>query len=93
VADQLHLSRIAEDLQILGELVGDNDWHDVRVACVDVFAGRAKHAWPPTVTVPEPWHAGYRTMTEDIGFDITNVADAAAAVEQLIARIDSAAGM
>jgi hypothetical protein len=78
------------DLQILGELVGDNDWHEVRVASVDVFAGRAKHAWPATVTIPEPWHAGYRTMTEDIGFNITNVADAAAAVEQLITRIDSA---
>lgn len=81
------------DLQLLRELVGDSDWHDVRIACVTVFACRAKHTWPPTVTIPEPWHAGYQTMAEDIGFDITGVADAADAVQELITRIDSAAGM
>ena len=80
------------DLQLLGELVDNGGWHDVRVACVDVFAGRAKHPWPPAVTIPESWHAGYRTMAADIGFDITEVADAADAVQDLIARIDSAAG-
>jgi hypothetical protein len=76
------------DLQILAELVDDSGWHDVRVACVDVFAGRAKHPWPPTLTIPEPWHAGYRAMAEDIGFNITNVAHAADAVQQLITQID-----
>lgn len=78
------------DLQLLGELVSDNGWRDARLACIEVFAGRAKHAWPPTVTIPEPWHAGYRAMADDIGFHVTDVAHAAAAVRQLITRIDSA---
>jgi hypothetical protein len=77
------------DLQLLGDLVSDHGWSAVRSACVDVFNGRAKHAWPPTLTIPASWHAGYRSIAEDIGFAVADITAAAAAVRQLIERIDS----
>lgn len=78
------------DLQLLAELIAEEGWPDVRVACVEVFAGRAKHAWPPELTMPDSWRAGYRTLAEDTDFAVVDVADAAEAVRHLIARIDSA---
>jgi len=47
------------DLPLLGDLVADGQWTEVRAACVEVFARRAKHVWPPAVTVNPPWEAGY----------------------------------
>jgi Nucleotidyl transferase AbiEii toxin, Type IV TA system len=46
------------DLQILGNLVADDSWQDLRSACVAVFEHRARHEWPqlpahgPTGTGP-----------------------------------------
>lgn len=77
------------DLQKLGDLVSDNGWPDVRIACLDVFEARAQHAWPPAIAIPDSWHAGYRTMAEGVGFAVSEVTDAAAAVRQLLVRIDS----
>jgi hypothetical protein len=76
------------DLQILGDLIADDGWPGVRTACIDVFEGRAKHPWPPEITIPEAWHEGYRTMAEGLGFAVSDVADAAAVVRQIVARID-----
>ena len=78
------------DLLLLGNLVRDGAWADLRVACIDVFTGRAKHTWPPDLTIPDSWHAGYRTMAEGIGLEMSDVTAAAAVVRQLIQRIDSA---
>jgi hypothetical protein len=78
------------DLQLLGGLVPEVGWPRVRKACVDVFAGRSKHAWPPNIEVPATWHAGYRALAEDIGFHVADVEEAAEAVRQLITRIHSA---
>ncbi|MGI8661942.1 MAG: nucleotidyl transferase AbiEii/AbiGii toxin family protein [Acidimicrobiales bacterium] len=76
------------DLQLLRDLVADDEWVGVRAACVEVFEGRAKHGWPPDVTVFETWDAGYRALAEETQFSVQRVADAADAVRQLIARID-----
>lgn len=79
------------DLQLLEALVAPDGWPSVRAACIDVFEGRAKHAWPPAVTIHTSWPAGYRALADDTGFSVASVTDAAATVDRLIARIDSAA--
>jgi hypothetical protein len=78
------------DLQLLAELVGDDQWAHVRAACRDVFDGRAKHPWPPVVTVPAEWAEGYRALAQDTGFPVADVDAAADAVRVLITRIASA---
>lgn len=77
------------DLQLLEALVSDDDWPGVGEACIAVFTGRAKHGWPPTVTVYPSWELGYRAMAEEVGYPITSVSEAADAVRGLIARTDS----
>lgn len=78
------------DLQLLAGLVDEQRWPDVRIACIAVFEGRAKHTWPPDVTIHGSWEAGYRALAEETAFHVGNVRDAADAVRQLIARIDKA---
>lgn len=77
------------DLQLLEDLVPSGDWSAVRVACIEVFEGRAKHSWPPSVTIHPSWHAGYSALAEATGFSVGSVADAAASVDRLISRIDA----
>lgn len=77
------------DLQLLAGLISDDEWADVRAACVEVFEGRAMHAWPPDVTVYESWEAGYRALAEETGFAAVSVHEAADAVREMIARIDA----
>lgn len=76
------------DLQLLAGLLEDDEWPDVRAACIEVFEGRAKHAWPPTLTVAPSWAEGYRELAEATAFSILDVEEAAEAVRQLINRID-----
>ena len=78
------------DLQLLGDLVDDDEWRDVRAACVEVFEGRAKQAWPPQVTVYHSWEAGYRSLATETGFSVVDVQQAADAVRQLITRLQHA---
>ncbi len=78
------------DLQLLAGLVTDDGWLAVRSACVEVFAGRAKHSWPPDVTVYESWELGYRALAEETGFSVLDIAEAADEVRQLITRIEGA---
>lgn len=76
------------DLQLLAGLVDDDEWADVRAACIEVFDGRAKHAWPPSVTVQPSWAAGYRELADATAFSVIDVEEAAEAVQQMIDRID-----
>ncbi len=75
------------DLILLDELVAETDLPRVRHACVEVFSLRGMHAWPPHIQVYPLWPDQYRALTESMGFPVTEVADAAAAVEAMIARI------
>ena len=43
------------DLLLLEELVGECGWPDVRSACLEVFALRPRHTWPPAITVSPAW--------------------------------------
>ncbi|MDZ4827502.1 MAG: hypothetical protein SGJ13_13730 [Actinomycetota bacterium] len=70
-------------------MISDDEWAEVKAACVEVFEGRANHAWPPDVTVYESWEAGYRALADETGFAVTSVYDAADAVREMIARIDA----
>ena len=79
------------DLLLLEELVGEDGWPDVRAACLEVFALRRKHAWPPAVTVFPGWPVAYADLAEVTAFPIRAVADAAAAVARLVDRIAGAA--
>lgn len=77
------------DLQLLEGLVAEDEWPRVKAACLDVFNGRGKHAWPPAVTVLDGWEAGYRALADDTGFGVADVGEGVAAVTQLIGRIDA----
>ncbi len=76
------------DLQLLEELV--DDWHSVRTACEEVFGLRAKHPWPPAVLVYPSWTEAYAASAIANYFPVTDVAEAAANVTALIARIELA---
>ncbi len=78
------------DLQLLGELVADDEWPGVKEACLEVFESRGKHSWPPEVTTYESWDAGYSALADETGFGVFDVREAAAAVAQLIGRINAA---
>lgn len=78
------------DLQLLAGLIAEDGWPDVRAACIEVFEGRAKHAWPPEVTVHESWVAGFRVLADEAQSSMPRVEDAGDVVRQLITRIDQA---
>ena len=78
------------DLLLLEELVEEDEWSAVRSACEELFELRTKHGWRPTVTVFDPWPEPYRALAEELGFPITDVKEAAAAIQVMIDRIAAA---
>jgi len=78
------------DLLLLRDMLDKADFPRVREACVRIFEARNKHPWPPTVTVYESWRAAYREMTQEEGFEVQDVDDAALLVTEMIAQIDVA---
>jgi hypothetical protein len=81
------------DLILVDRLVRDEDRAGVREVCVEIFRLRAKHAWPPRITVLPEWPEGYRTLAGQLGFAPTDVHQAASDVQTIIARIDAAGPM
>jgi hypothetical protein len=73
------------DLLLLRELVEDLD--AVREACMAVFDARDKQPWPPELVVPASWADSYEKLANEIGFDVTDVEQAAAEVRLFIAEI------
>jgi type II secretory pathway pseudopilin PulG len=78
------------DLILVDRLVHDEDRAGVREVCVEIFRLRAKHAWPPRITVLPDWPEGYRTLAEQLGFAPADVHQAAIDVQEIIVRIDAA---
>lgn len=78
------------DLILVDRLVRDQDRTGVREVCVEIFRLRAKHTWPPRITVLPDWPEGYRTLAEQLGFAPADVYQAAIDVQEIIARIDAA---
>lgn len=78
------------DVLLLRELLMPDDLSRVRVACIEIFALRDKHAWPPTLTTPSAWSAPYADLATEMAFPLVAVDDAANAVRYLIDEIDAA---
>jgi hypothetical protein len=78
------------DLILVDRLMHDEDRAGVREVCVEIFRLRAKHAWPPRITVLPDWPEGYRTLAGQLGFVPADVHQAAIDVHEIIARIDAA---
>jgi Nucleotidyl transferase AbiEii toxin, Type IV TA system len=78
------------DLILLRALLEDDLWR-VREACVQTFAVRATHDWPPTLRVPEAWSEPYRFDVSQMEADLpADVQVAAEAVVEFIGAIDVA---
>lgn len=80
------------DLQLLEALLVDEPLIDTRAACLDVFAARGKHTWPPQVDSQPHWAPIYTRALE--GLDhlglAPNAAEGAARVRAFVDRIDAA---
>jgi hypothetical protein len=73
------------DLQLLEELI--DDWWAVRVACEEVFRLRAKHAWPPSITIHPAWPDAYRALAVENKFPVEDVQVAKANLAAMVSRI------
>ena len=76
------------DLLLLRDLASEADLGSVREACVEVFALRGKHGWPPGLDVPDAWRDQYASLARDLDFGVEDVSEAEAQVRQMISRID-----
>jgi hypothetical protein len=76
------------DLLMLRAL--EPDLTAIRYACVDVFAARAKHEWPPVLRAPTSWTDPYARLARELAFPITDLDEAAQLVAAFIAEIDLA---
>jgi len=66
------------DLQLLALLLDEAQLDTVRAACVEIFAGRKRHAWPPTVRIWSAWPALYAAAIANLGDDVLRDVEAAA---------------
>ena len=78
------------DLLLLRDL--EPDLARVAEACRDIFTSRAKHAWPPRLTIEPSWPEQYRALAIDQEFAIQDVEDATDLVQALIDEIDEIDG-
>jgi hypothetical protein len=76
------------DLLLLRAL--DPDLTAIRHACVDIFASRATHSWPPAQNAPSSWAEPYARLARDLEFAIGDLDEAATLVAEFIAEIDEA---
>lgn len=78
------------DLQLLALVIGDGHLASIRTACVEIFAGRRRHEWPPEVRVWPAWPALYTAAASSLGDDVlADVEHAAEWLRSLINAIDS----
>jgi hypothetical protein len=76
---------------ILLRAIAEGDLWRIREACLQTFEVRGTHDWPPTLKVPDAWSEPYRLDVSEIGGDLPEDAQAAAAeVADFIAAIDAA---
>ncbi len=66
------------DLQLLALIVDDNHLPSTRTACVEIFNGRRRHEWPPTVRVWPSWPTLYAAAAANLGDDVLPTAEHAA---------------
>ncbi len=78
------------DILLVEDLLYDVGLGHVREACVDIFAVRDKHTWPPTLTVYDSWRVPFVALARQNRFKPNDIDEAAAALAALIAAIDTA---
>jgi hypothetical protein len=76
------------DLLLMRELTADLS--RVRAACVDVFAMRAKHQWPPMLEPPAFWEQPFESLAEDVDLPVRSFGDAVEEVRSFIEAIERA---
>jgi hypothetical protein len=77
------------DLILLRALLED-DLSRVRDACLQTFADRGTHDWPPTLKVPDAWSEPYRVDAEALDADLPDDVHAAGrSVTDFIAAINA----
>lgn len=82
-------ARDLADILLLDELAAV-DLSATKRACLQVFALRAMHPWPPTIVVRPLWPQLWEAIVRDDAFPIDDILKAARLVQALIARIDAA---
>lgn len=63
---------------------------EVRECCVETFALRATHAWPPTVAVPEHWREPVARLAGEMGLATSSVDELEAQVNRYLRDIEAA---
>ncbi len=76
------------DILLLDGLTPSED-ATLRVACLEIFAARAAHAWPPRLVAHSDWARGYEELAVRLEFPVTTLGEAIEAVETVVDRIDS----
>lgn len=80
------------DLQLLTLVVDEAQLALIRIACTEIFTGRQRHTWPPTVRVWPAWPSIYAAAASSLGDDvISDVELAAEWLQTLIGAIDASA--
>lgn len=77
------------DLLLIKELT--TDLGGVRAACVEVFAIRARHDWPPVVNPPAFWEEPFAALAQEVKLPIRRLEDAVREARAFIDSIDTVA--
>ena len=75
------------DLLLMRELI--TDLAGVRAACVEVFALRGTHAWPPAVEPPEAWEEPFAALAAELELPVSTLVEAVEAAVALIGEIEA----
>lgn len=75
---------------LLLDMLGQLDPKAVRAACVQVFAQRAEHAWPPPVEIPATWKVELAALATQQGLPFESGDAIVAAFSTLYEKITSA---
>jgi hypothetical protein len=78
------------DILLIEELaIEAGDYPAIREACVEIFEGRHKHHWPPTITAWPGWDQLWANLADNEGLTMT-LQEAVTAVEAFVATVDTA---
>lgn len=75
------------DLLLMRELA--SDLAGVREACVEVFALRGTHAWPPAVDPPEVWDEPFAALAAELELPVSTLVEGVEAAAALIGEIEA----
>lgn len=78
------------DIVLIRGMLDETHMLAVRSSCIEIFALRDTHPWPPAIVVPSHWAAQYAHAVTEMEFPIAIVDEAAARVTQIIGEIDAA---